>query len=136
MTCPFCGAREVDRMYFMSRFECGSKLRDTGEKEQSDTCRELCQLREENASLKRQIAEMRAKSLEWEEKLGGKMLEAKSLSGQMQVMIFQRYEPSLVAHIGFETIKRSFANIEAAKAYAEELHQQEWAKLMEWRREI
>jgi hypothetical protein len=139
MTFPFCGARELrsDKQVIYGdapRYACGTTFGEILGK----CCLEL-QLRAakaEIARLNRLLAETRAKPLEWEEKLGGKMLEAKSLSGQMLVMIFQRYEPSLVAHIGFETIKRSFANIEAAKAYAEELHQQEWAKLMEWRREI
>lgn len=114
MTCPFCGAREVDRMYFMSRFECGSRLRDTGQKEQSDICRELCQLRDK-----------KAEGLTWEECDDG--LKAFSFFGRRYLILVNKHCANLLnPATGFWT---TITTIDAAKAHAEELHQQAWREL-------
>lgn len=129
MTCPFCGAAKIE-FDIHTGFECGSWFGGSNV-EQSAICRELCQLRSENAHLKRQLAEMRAKPLDWDPWTDCE--QAKGL-----VWIFEiRNSPSRGCYVLTlaGATKGTFHSPEAAKAYAEELHQQEWAKLMEWRRE-
>lgn len=128
VTCPKCGAAECFRS--PGEFRCGSgNCVDADDFDQSDICKELCELRSENASLKRQLVEMRAKPLEWDPWTDCE--QAKGL-----VWIFEiRNSPSRGCYVLTlaGATKGAFHNPEAAKAYAEELHQQEWAKMMEWR---
>lgn len=117
--CPKCGAKAGtvtgDYDEFLS-FKCGSEspIHGTEISTQSDICRELCQLREK-----------KAEGLTWEVCDDG--LKAFSFFGRRYLILLSKHGADLLnPGTGFWT---NLPTLDAAKAHAEELHQQAWREL-------
>lgn len=114
MTCPFCGAEDTGAYDVQWLFECGSCGEEAGNIHQSKTCQELCRLREK-----------KAEGLTWEVCDDG--LKAFSFFGRRYLILLSKHGADLLnPGTGFWT---NLPTLDAAKAHAEELHQQAWREL-------
>lgn len=125
MTCPFCGAAVAEGMQPAETdfhcYVCGT-IKDYANYMQSWPCRELCQLRDK-----------KAEGLEWEDqnlKHGGKSVIAECIGGWMRIS-YSDDQAILIERIDCKTKLSKWPTLDAAKAHAEELHQQAWRELRE-----
>lgn len=117
MTCPFCGAAEYKAV--PGEFACGSGIEPFApfEAKQSDICRELCQLREK-----------KAEGLTWECK--GPTFE-QTAQGVAGLYWINTHRNGIELWCDDDLLMNGFDDDDAAKAHAEELHQQAWRELRE-----
>lgn len=121
MTCPFCGAS--DHKDTPGEFACGSGVQMFVplRVDQSDICRELCQLREK-----------KAEGLEWrvyERRCKRQLMEADWCEGWFRIYFAGDKSSLAIKRIGEKVAACGPFSIDAAKAHAEELHQQAWREL-------
>lgn len=125
MNCPFCGAEELkfapyDTYYGdKPRYECNTTFRGIA----GDYCL-ANQLRAAKAEIE-QLRDKKAEGLTWEECDDG--LKAFSFFGRRYLILVNKHCANLLnPATGFWT---TITTIDAAKAHAEELHQQAWREL-------